>query len=424
MKLTKRRIGVLAIALVAVAIAVYALVPRPLPVEVATVTRGSLTVTVEEDGMTRVRERYELTAPVAGKLRRIEVHAGDVVAASQPLVVLDPAPLDPKQQAQLQSRIDAADRTWRQTDALLTRARNARELMRRDQQRLRRLFAEGVVSREALDQAVTAAAVAEKDVDAARFRAEAAHYELELARNALHAADPSTGAPRMLSLRSPIAGRVLRVHQESEAVVVAGARIIDLGDPATMEAVADLLSTDAVRVKPGQRVIIDDWGGARPLEGRVRLVEPSGFTKISALGVEEQRVNVLADFAERPQNLGDQYRITARIVVWEGEAVRVPTTAIFSSGPGWAAFRLDDGRARQVPVRIGHIATTHAEVLGGLSEGDRVIVHPSDQVRDGVAVKAGLFGPRPSALGLRRTLLGTLRGPKAEGRGPIRMVRS
>ena len=382
MKMTKRRWGVAAAGTCIVAAAAWALVPDPIAVDVAQVRRGPLEVSIAEDGITRIRERYEVAAPVGGRLRRVEVHAGDAVNADTPLVHIDPAPLDPRQEAQLTGRLHAAEQAAREAEALLRRTRDAARRAHVEADRIRKLASDAIVSRDALDAALTAESMAAKEQDAARFRAEATAYDVAVARAALGEFDSAHD----VVVRSPVRGRVLQVLKESETVVAAGTPLILVGDPASLEVVADFLSTDAVRIRPGAEARIERWGGDTPLAARVRLVEPAAFTKISALGVEEQRVNVICDLLDPPPALGDQYRVDARVVLWRGTAMKVPATALFTTGGSWTAFAVRDGRARLQRVGVGHMSDTEVEIASGLAAGDAIIVHPSDQIHDAVRV--------------------------------------
>jgi HlyD family secretion protein len=296
--MTKRRWGAAAVGTLVVAAAAWALVPEPIEVDVARVVRGPLEVSIAEDGMTRIRERYEVAAPVAGRLLRVEVHAGDEVRPDAPLVWIEPLPLDPKQEAQLTARLEAAQRSAREAQALLRRAGDAAQRARTEAARIGKLAKESIVSRDAFEAARTAESIAAKEQEAARFRAEATTYEVAVAKAALRldAAE--------IVVRSPVHGRVLQVLRESERVVAAGTPLIVVGDPASLEIVADFLTTDAVRIRPGAPARIERWGGAQALAARVRLIEPAAFTKISALGVEEQRVNVICDLVFRDRDCG------------------------------------------------------------------------------------------------------------------------
>jgi len=381
MKMTKRRWGVAVAATAIVAAAAWALVPKPVAVDVAPVSRGPLEVSIAEDGITRIRERYEVAAPVAGRLLRVEVHAGDQIESDTPLVRLEPVPLDPKQEAQLTGRLHSAEQAASEAQALLRRARDAARRAHTEAGRIRKLAADSIISRDALEAALTTDSMAAKEVDAARFRAEATAYDVEVARATL-----GQSANREVVVRSPVRGRVLQVLQESEKVVAAGTPLILVGDPASLEIVADFLSTDAVRIRPGADARIERWGGPRPLAARVRLVEPAAFMKISALGVEEQRVNVACDLVDPPATLGDQYRVDVRIVLWRGTAMKVPATALFTTAGKWNVFVVRDKRAQLQAVTTGQMSDTEVEIVSGLRQDDAVIVHPSDQIHPGARV--------------------------------------
>lgn len=382
MRMTKRRWGAAAVGTLVVAAAAWALVPEPIEVDVARVVRGPLEVSIAEDGMTRIRERYEVAAPVAGRLLRVEVHAGDEVRPDTPLVRIEPLPLDPKQEAQLTARLEAAQRSAREAQALLRRAGDAAQRARTEAARIGKLAKESIVSRDAFEAARTAESIAAKEQEAARFRAEATAYEVVVAKAAL-----GLDAAEVV-VRAPVHGRVLQVLHESERVVAAGTPLILIGDPSSLEIVADFLTTDAVRIRPGAPARIERWGGAQALAARVRLVEPAAFTKISALGVEEQRVNVLCDLVQAAPALGDQYRVDVRVVLWSGTAMKVPATALFTASDQWNVFVLRDGRARLQRVDTGQMSDTEVEVTAGLQANDTILVHPSDQVHDGVRVSA------------------------------------
>lgn len=382
MRMTKRRWGVAAAGTLVVAAAAWALVPDPIEVDVARVVRGPLEVSIAEDGMTRIRERYEVAAPVAGRLLRVEVHPGDEVRPGTPLVRIDPVPLDPKQEAQLTARLHASERAAREAQALLGRSRDAARRARSEAERIGKLAAGAIVSRDALEAARTAESMAAKEQDAARFHAEATAYDVAVARAALGLDDPE------VVVRSPVRGRVLQVLRESERVVAAGTTLIVVGDPASLEIVADFLTTDAVRIRPGAPARIERWGGTQALAARVRLVEPAAFTKISALGVEEQRVNVICDPVGAAPALGDQFRVDVRVVLWSGTATKVPATALFTTADQWNVFVLRDSRARLQRVGTGQMSDTEVEILTGLQQNDTILVHPSDQIRNGVRVSA------------------------------------
>lgn len=376
----------------------YAFVPRPSPVDTAPVTRGPLAVTVHQDGRTRIKERYVVSTPLSGRLLRVTLHPGDPVEAGKTqLTALDPTDpelLDPRTQAQAEARVKAADMTRQQAVPLLEQARTTHTFARTELERARDLYRDRTVSHQELDNAEQKEFAAAAGLRAAQFAVQIADYELELARAALMRSNPREGPngnSGHFPIVAPISGRVLRVFQESSAVVPAGARLLELGDPSDLEVEIDVLSADAVRIKPGAQVVFEHWGGDAPLHGRVRRIEPAGFLKISALGVEEQRVNVIVDFADPPEKraaLGDGYRVEARIVIWEAaDVLKAPTGALFREGQDWAVFALVNGRARLQRLTLGHRNDLEAEVLRGLDENTRVIVHPSDQIQDGTRVR-------------------------------------
>lgn len=385
--------------LVAVAAAMaWALLPERVPVEIRPVTRGPLAVRVADDGVTRIKERYIVSAPLAGRMSRVELHAGDPVVAGETTITVieptDPALLDPRAEAEALARVEAARAARRRAEPLHARARVGVEYTAADLQRARELAPSRAMSHEELDAAERAWKTAIEDEKAAGERVQIAQYELALAEAALLRTRPPTGQGRpedwRMEIRSPVGGRVLRVFKESAAVVEPGTQILVVGEPTDLEVVIDLVSEDAVKVQPGNRCEITAWGGERPLAGRVRLVEPRGFTKVSPLGVEEQRVNVIVDFdspaADRP-TLGDDFRVEAALTVDElADAVRVPLAAVFRHGRGEAVFVVAGSRARLVPVRTGRRGDREAEVLDGLTGGEAVIAYPSDRVADGAAV--------------------------------------
>ncbi|MCB1035712.1 MAG: HlyD family efflux transporter periplasmic adaptor subunit, partial [Acidobacteria bacterium] len=342
-----------------------ALRPRPLPVDLAAVSRGPLQVTLSEEGETRVKDRFVISAPLAGRVLRIDFEPGDAVQAGETvLATFEPtAPnlLDARSRQEAEARVRAAQASVGRAQADLKRAESEVAYWQTESQRIARLAADGIVSQGDEDQAELELSTRQDARAAAAFAVETARHQLEVARAALRytsAAGKKGGeAPEAIELTSPIDGSVLRRLRESEAVVAAGEPLLEVGDPAQLEIVADFLSRDAVSIRPGQRVILDEWGGEKPLEGVVRRVEPAGFLKISALGVEEQRVNVIVDFKdprERWQTLGDGYRVLVEVVLWEGENVlQVPVSALFRQGDDWAAFVLEGGRAHQVKVEIG-----------------------------------------------------------------------
>jgi HlyD family secretion protein len=382
MRLTKRRTVLFALIALAIALSAFAFRPRPAVVQTAAASVGPLLTTVDEDAISRVAERYEISSPVAGRHLRVDLNCGDAVATGDPMVTIEPAPLDPRTEAQTRARLDSAEDTARQTAAAVRAARDLVAQAEREQSRFEKLAASQIVARNDLDQARTLAASRRADLTAALARWAAARHDADAVRVALAAA--ATGDSFVI--RAPAAGRVLRIASESESVVAAGTPIVEVGDPTRLELVIDVLSNDAVTVAREQEVVIEGWGGAQPLRGVVDRIEPSAFTKVSALGIEEQRVNVIARVIDPPAQFGDRFQAQARIVVWRGDVLRVPLTALFRDGDQWAVFAVRGGRARLERVEVGHRGRSDIEIGHGLRAGDTVIVHPSDQVRDGVRV--------------------------------------
>lgn len=378
-----------------IALIVVGLWPRAVPVEIATVVRGPLVVTVDEEGMTRVKNRYLVSAPVAGQLRRIDWKAGAVVEAGKTvLAVLETSGadfLDARSQAQAEARVSAAEAAREAALAQKERATSAAKMFTADLERLKELFAKKVLSPQEFDVAQMRADTTAQDARAAEFALKVAEFELQQARAVLtRGAGGSATNAEPLVITSPVSGRILRVFQESARVVPAGFSLLELGDPTDLEARIEVLSRDGVAIKPGARVTLEQWGGPEPLQARVRLVEPSGFTKISALGVEEQRVYVVADFLdpiEKRPTLGDNYRVEARVVIWENaSALRAPAGGLFQRAGSWQAFAVEGGRARVRTVRVGRSNGVESEVLEGLSEGEQLVVYPGDKVSDGTRI--------------------------------------
>jgi HlyD family secretion protein len=392
----RAKIGMLAILAVVAGGLALGFMPRAVPVDVAEVTRGPLAVTVEEEGKTRVTERYAVSAPVAGYVRRIDLKAGDAVAARQVIAVIEPArsvALDPRTRAQAQGQASAAQAAVAAAQANARAASAAAQLAQQERARAESLRQSNFVSAQALDTARTAETRARAVDAAAQHAVRVARFDLETARAALASTArlQAGGAAEVVQVYAPVAAHVLKLLHESEGAVAAGQPLLEIGDPASLEVEVEVLSTHAVKIAPGSKVILDRWGGEQPVEGTVRVVEPSGFTKISALGVEEQRVRVIVDFSsprEAWARLGDGYRVEARFVLWEGKDVlQLPTSALFRQGEGWAAFVIDGRRARRVPVEIGQRAGLATQVLSGLKAGDAVVAHPDETIKDGVRIK-------------------------------------
>lgn len=376
---------------------VYAFLPKPIPVDLAQVVRGPMQVTVEDDGKTRIKERYTVSAPIPGRLLRIALDPGDKVEAGKTLIaVIEPtAPdlLDVRTTAEAEARVRAAEAAKEKAQHALKRAQAEQERALVHLKRLKQALERRAVSLQDVDDAEARERMASEEVRAEQSGIQVAEFELEQARAALLLLKSYArqGPSRTrFEVYSPISGTVFRVFQESEAVVPSNERLVELGDPGDLEVELDLLSTDAVKVKPGAKAYLDRWGGNGSLLGHVRLVEPSGFTKISALGVEEQRVNAIIDFTkpgEKWSRLGDAFRVDVRIVVAEAENVlKVPAGALFRQAGAWSVFVVQNGRAHLRPVEIGMHNDLEAEVLDGLDENAIVIAYPSDKIRDNVAV--------------------------------------
>lgn len=380
-----------------VAALVYVFRPQPVPVDLAVIERGELTVTIDGDGQTRVREVYVVSAPVPGRVLRIERHVGDEVIANETLLATiqpgDPTFLDRRAQAQAEAAIKAAEAAFALAEAEQARALAELDFARAELNRAEQLAKRGNVSQRDLDRAKLELRTRSAALSTAKASIEMRRFELETARAALIQPGEEGGEGDRqaccVEVYSPVDGRILRVIHESEGVVAAGAWLVELGDPHDLEIVVDLLSGDAVRVREGAEVTIEDWGGVS-LAGRVRRVEPYAFTKVSALGIEEQRVNVIVDFTdpqEKWQGLGHGYRVDAHILDWRGEDVlKLPLGALFRDGDSWAVFVAEDGVAKLRHIEIDHSNGREAEVLDGLAEGTTVILHPGDRISDGVRV--------------------------------------
>jgi HlyD family secretion protein len=393
----RARIGITLLAVVIAGGLALGFLPRAVEVETATAARGPLAVTIEEEGKTRVRDRYAISAPVHGHVRRIALRVGDAVAAGQAVALIEPArssALDPRTQAQAAAAVQSAQAALAAARANAQAAAAQAALAREELTRAESLHASSFISAQGLDKARNDADRARAAQAAAEHEATAARFELERARAALAgAARPAGGkAAEVLEVRTPVAATVLKVLHESEGTLAAGTPLLEVGDPASLEVAIEVLSSQAVKIRPGAKVLFDRWGGDRTLAGIVRVVEPTGFTKVSALGVEEQRVRVIADFAsprEEWQRIGDGYRVEARFVVWEGaDVLQVPASALFRHDSGWAVFVVADGRAKLRPIAVGQRNGLQVEVLDGLQAGATVITHPDDKIAEGVRVRS------------------------------------
>jgi HlyD family secretion protein len=393
-----RRFTPTVIALGVAGMVALALWPESQPVQTARVDRGAMRVTVDEDGVTRVRERFLVAAPVGGRLQRIEWEPGDTVRRGAVLARLEAAdaPLtDARVRAEWQAAVRSAQAVRDQATAERERARVTRDRLHLVLERQMELATAGAVARDSVDAARTAASTADAALAAADAAADRANHDVELARARLRT--PATDG-RVVPVLAPCDGVVLRRLRESETVVAAGEPLVELGDSSALEIVTDLLSSDAVKIATGAPVLVEDWGGEGALQGVVRRVEPAGFMKVSALGVEEQRVNVIVAFPDHIAGpLGDGYRTTVRIVAWSADnVVKVPMGSLFRHGSDWAVFVVERGRARLRDVSIGHRNDLDAEVLTGLASGDDVILYPPDTLVDGDRVRVAPATPARS----------------------------
>ncbi len=383
--ITRKRVAYAIAAFAVLALTAYIFRPSRLPVELSGVSRGPLRVTVDEDGETQVRDRYLITAPVAGRVRRLTLDEGDSVVAGEVLAVIDPGVLDARGRETATARLRQLEDAKRGAATRVIQARTELEQATRDRDRTREMVAAGALSRRDGELADLAVRAGRAELEAATSRVRELEHELEGARAALIESDRGTSEP--LRIRSPCRGRVLRIVGRDERVVPAGSPLLEVGDPARIEVATDLLSSDAVLVRPGAPAIVEGWGGGRPLEARVSRVEASAFTKVSALGVEEQRVKVILSLRDAPAALGDRFRVRVRIVTWEAdEVVKVPMSALVRDDSLWYVFVVRDGRARRRDIEVGHRSDREAEVLRGLTDGESVVRYPSDRIDDGVRV--------------------------------------
>lgn len=393
---TRRKIFIISVFLIVIVGVGYGFMPKPVPVDIVKAVRSGMKVIVEEEGKTRVRDRFIISAPVPGYLRRVELKVGDIVNKGQPVATVEPlrsVALDPRSRAEAEAGVAAFLSAKAAADERVRAAAAGADYADKNLERQRKLYESGYISRDIFEQADAETKRAAAGLLAAEASLKTAAAELGRARAALgHSADEGVAdRKRNVIIRSPVGGRVLKLQRESEGVVNAGEPLIDIGDPGSLEVKMEVLSADAVMISPGTRVIFERWGGGPPLSGKVRIVEPAAFTKISSLGVEEQRVLAIADIttvSEEWRRLGDGYRVEAKFVIWEGrDILQVPAGGIFRKGEDWYVFVAESGRARLKQIKIGHRNGQTAEVISGIAEGQEVLVHPDDAVRDGARIK-------------------------------------
>lgn len=375
----------------------YILSPKPVPADMALIGRGPIKVTIDEEGKTRIRDIYTVSAPITGRLLRLPVDVGDTVHAGispvASLLPLAPSFLDLRSRSELNAAADAAEAAVGLAEAELARKQSEERFAKSNLERAERLVESATISRSAFERAILDHDTAIAAIRQAEANLELRRHELESAKARLIEPDAqaNTDLPSCcIAVNSPVDGVVLKLIEESETSVQAGQPILEIGNTRNLEIVVDLLSTDAVKVAPGDLATIDGWGGP-PLNAKVERVDPAGFTKVSALGIEEQRVTTVLQLTDNPDvwaALGHDFRVFVRIAEWNDDnALRVPLSALFRIGSDWGVFRVENGIARRTVIRLGHRNATHAEVLDGLTEGDRIILYPSDRIDDGIAVE-------------------------------------
>jgi HlyD family secretion protein len=368
--------------------------PQAIEVDLSTIKVAPLSVYLEQEGRTRVVDRYVIHAPVNGYARRIQREVGETVKQGALLVQLEPLRaevLDARRRAEAEARVDAAEDSVSAAEQRSKAAVSNATLTQKEYQRLHSLHLAGHVSASIDDRAASEAERSVAELQSAQFSVATARHELEAARTALNYG-ASVTADNPVAVRSPVAGQVLKIPHKSEGTVLAGQPLIEIGNPNVLEVEVDLLTSDAVRIHPGTRVIFERWGGEAALKGVVRMIEPGGFTKISALGVEEQRVWVIVNFTsphEQWQRLGDGYRVEARFILWEEDNIlQIPASALFRDADGWAAFVVEQGKAVKRKIETGQGNGLSVQVISGIKVGEQAIVHPDDRVRQGVAIMA------------------------------------
>ena len=394
--LRRKLLTIIIIAFVALA-TVYGFFPKALDVDLVSVTRGPLQITIEEEGRTRLKERFVITAPIAGYMERISAKVGDKVTKGQSVAVLQPSrspALDARSREEAQSSVTAAEAALNAAIERESAASADADYTEKRLERLKNLYTKGSIAKDQYDQMEAEAKKARALARSAKANVDVSRSELERAKTQLKnfATVKSTTGHNKVYVSTPVSGSIFRIYRESEGAVNVGEPLLDIGDVKNIEVRVEVLSSDAVKIKPGTAVYFKRWGGEQTLDGIVRVVEPAGFTKISSLGVEEQRTLVIADITSPPEiwrALGDAYRLEAHFVVWEGKNVlQVPTSALFRSGKDWAVFAYEKGKARKRIIEAGQRNGLIAEIISGLTENEKVIAHPDDKISDGTRIHA------------------------------------
>ncbi len=393
----RNHLGLIITAVVIIIVIVIGFIPRPVLVDVAIAKRDTLQVTIEEEGKTRVIDRYVLSAPVDGFARRLDLDIGDTVEKDQRLLCLEPlrsTVLDPRSRAEAEARVSAAQATLNAARRNVNAAEADADFAARELERLKKLYDSRTISLDRFQQAEANARRTRANLESARFDVEVAEFEKNAAEAVLSisAAEQTQDEPETVSINAPVSGSVLKLHHESEGVVNKGDPLLEIGDPLSLEVEVDVLSRDAIKIVPGTRVRFERWGGDTILQGAVRTIEPVGFTKVSALGVEEQRVLVIVDIIspkEQWQRLGDGYRMETVFILWESkDTLQIPSSALFRKDNKWAVFAINEGRSVLKIVEVGQRSGVSAEVLSGIEEGERIINHPGLNVSDNSRVRS------------------------------------
>lgn len=381
-----KKIVLITIALSAVILLItWLLTPAPLRLELVRAEKGSLKVSIDNEGIVRVRDAYVIASPITGTIARIMLRTGDSVSRGDVVAWLLPLSLDLQAREQTLARLQAAQARWSQATLQQREAEINHELAKHDLERQQTLVRENFISAQMLDQLITRESITRAAANSAKAGTKSAEAAVAEARAAVNTFAHATD--RKIPVLAPASGRVLSITQQSERTIAAGAALMTIGDPLQMEAVVDVLSVDAVKIRPGMRMLLRDWGDDTPLEARVRLVEPVAFTKISALGIEEQRVHVIADPVGSLWPLGEDYRIQGNILLWQQDAVlKLPGSSVFRVGNEWRIFVAERGRARERSVIIGQRNRDEVQIIRGLREGEQVIRFPSRQVSDGARI--------------------------------------